>query len=92
MEEYEKINDKSLTGFEKVTDKGLIQQVNRHSGDTFEVVTLEMTRRLKKEIKRFNENSSRQTKWIIRLTISMLIVGIAQIGLLLYSLFTQKII
>ncbi|KKL52243.1 hypothetical protein LCGC14_2287400, partial [marine sediment metagenome] len=32
---------------------------------------------------------SKQTKWIIRLTIAMLIVGVSQIGLLLYSLFTR---
>lgn len=86
-EEYEKIIDETKTGFEVTTDKGLI---NRSGSDitTGDRAKMEMDRRLKKEIQRFNINSSRQTKWIIRLTIAMLVVGIAQIGLLIYSFFT----
>jgi len=90
QEEYERIKDESLTGFEKVTDKGLIQGQHIHSEATAQdSIKLEMTRRLKKEIRRFNINSSKQTRWIITLTIAMLFVGIAQIGLLIYQIFTQ---
>ena len=87
-EEYETINDESKTGFEKIGDKGL---VNFHSSDVRDgdrVVT-ESNRRLKKAIDIFNENSSKQTQWIIYLTIAMLIIGVSQIGLLIYSLFMQ---
>ena len=88
QEEYEKIIDQSKTGFEKITDKGL---VNFHSSDVRDGdrVVAESNRRLKKAINTFNENSSKQTKWIIRLTVAMLLVGLAQIGLFFYSLFTQ---
>lgn len=88
QEEYETINDESKTGFEKVTDKGL---VNFHSSDVRDGdrVVAESNRRLKKTIDAFNKKASKQTEWIIYLTIAMLIVGIGQIGLLLYSLFTQ---
>lgn len=91
-EEYEKIRDESKTGFETTTDKGLVQTIEwnflGHDSKTLERAKLEMTRRLKKEIQRFSETSSKQTKWIVRLTIAMLIVGIAQIGLFIYSLLT----
>ncbi len=99
-EEYEKIRDNSQTGFETTTDKRLINVYDfpspmesimgkQYSDRTKEIerANLEMTRRLKKEIQRFNYNSSRQTNWIIKLTIAMLIVGITQIVLLIYSFF-----
>lgn len=99
-EEHELIRDESKTGFESTTDKGLVQTIDfklpSYTGTNFsdetkkiERAKIEMTRRLKKEIQRFNLVSSKQTKWIIRLTIAMLIVGVSQIGLLLYSLFTR---
>ena len=87
-EEYETIRDESKTGFETTTDKGLVN----FSGcdiSTGDRVVAESNRRLKKSIDVFNEKSSNQTKWIIYLTIAMLLVGVAQIGLLVYSLFTQ---
>jgi len=87
-EEYEIIKDESKTGFEKITDKGLVNFSSTDVRDGDRIVT-ESNRRLKKSIDKFNENASKQTKWIIRLTIAMLIVGLAQIGLLLFSLFTQ---
>ena len=88
-EEYETIRDLSKTGFETTTDKGLVQG-RGHSQPHQEKNKIEMTRRLKKSIDVFNEKSSNQTKWIIYLTIAMLLVGVAQIGLLVYSLFTQS--
>jgi len=91
-EEYETIIDNTLTGFEKVTDKGLI---NHPSSDitTGDRVKMEMNRRLKKSINNFNKNSSEQTKrliklteWIIGLTIAMIVGVGAQIALLIYSI------
>ena len=88
QEEYETMEEESMTGFEKITDKGL---VNFHSSDVRDGdrVVAESNRRLKKSINIFNKNSSSQTRWIIYLTIAMLLAGISQIGLLIYSLFTQ---
>jgi len=87
-EEYETIKDESKTGFEAVTDTGLI---NRSDSDitTGDRATMEMNRRLKKSINNFNKNSSEQTnkliiltRWIIGLTIVMLVGIGVQIGLL----------
>ena len=92
LDEYEKRIDNTLTGFEKVTDKGLI---NRSDTDitTGDRATMEMNRRLKKSINNFNKNSSEQTKkliklteWIIGLTIAMIVGVGAQIALLIYSI------
>jgi len=97
-EEYEEITDNSTTGFEHTTDKGLVQTIEWHNpltkdylGDpkTLERAKLEMTRRLRVSIERFNKQSSKQTNWIIGLTIAMVVVGIAQIGLLIYSILKQ---
>ncbi len=84
---------KIKTGFENVTDKGL---VNFNSSDVRDGdrVVAESNIRLKKSIEKFNNKSSKQTKEIINLTelittltIVMLIgIGI-QIGLLIYQIF-----
>ena len=88
QEEYETINDESKTGFEKITDKGLVNFYSSDVRDGDRMVA-ESNRKLKKSINIFNERASNQTQWIIYLTIAMLFVGVAQIGLLVYSLFTQ---
>ena len=93
IEEHETIKDESRTGFETTTDKGLIQNLYRNDPRWLERSKLEMTRRLKKEIGRFNETSSKQTdtlikltKGLIGLTIAMIIgIGI-QIGLLIFRI------
>ncbi|MFH1503292.1 MAG: hypothetical protein ABIE36_01390 [Candidatus Diapherotrites archaeon] len=65
------MSNKDLIGFAYRTR-------NMNVSDT---VNSEMMRRLNVSIKNFNNSSSKQTRWIIRLTIAMLIVGIAQMGL-----------
>ena len=79
------------TGFEGYNDELL---VHFPSSDitTGDRIKLESNRRLKKSIDIFNATSSKQTTAIIWLTIAMLIVGLAQIGLLLYSLFSTGLI
>lgn len=79
-EDYETINDLSETGFEKVTDKGLLQHACLSHRDK---IKLEMNRRLRKSIDKFNENSSRYSIVIIVLTIIMGIASSIQIYLLI---------
>ncbi len=88
IEEWEKIIDNTKNGFEKVTDKELVNHSNSDitTGDR---TTMEMTRRLKNEIKRFNNASTKYSKRIILLTIAMLILGFSQIGLLVYQLIIK---
>ena len=81
-EEYETINDLSKTGFEKITDKGLVNFSSTDVRDGDRVVT-ESNRRLKKSIDKFNKNASRQTKGIIWLTIALGVLAIIQIIILL---------
>jgi hypothetical protein len=85
-EEYEKINDLSITGFETITDKGL---VNFHSSDVRDGdrIIAESNRRLRVSIERFNRQSSEQSKKIFWLTIAMILVGFAQTLFLIYSIF-----
>lgn len=87
-DEYKTIKDSFSTGFENTSNKEL---VHRHKTTDNEYgrqdISLEMNRRLIDEIKEFNENSSKQTNWVIGLTIAMLITAFVQIGLFIYSLF-----
>lgn len=76
------------TGFEEYDDKQLINYSSSDIRDGDRLVA-ESNRRLRESIDTFNKKTSEQTSWIIKLTIAMLIVGFAQIGLLLYSLLTQ---
>ncbi len=103
QEEHETINDLSKTGFEKITDKGL---VNFHSSDVRDGdrVVAESNRRLKKSIdafsiktsnnynglvtmltrlnasvNKFNTKSSKQTRWIIILTIILGAIALIQL-------------
>ncbi len=45
-----------------------------------------MLLRLKESLEKFNKESSRQTKWIIWLTIAMLVGVATQIGLLIFQI------
>ena len=89
-EEHKTIIDEIKTGFEAITDKGL---VNFNSSDVRDGdrIVAESNRRLKNEIKRFNETSSKQTSWIIGLTIAMFSLGIIQIGLLILQIFQGRV-
>jgi len=78
---YEYVNDNTKTGFEGTTDKGLVQQIGVY-GQNYEKLNMEMTRRLIKEIRRFNKISSRYSKIIIWLTIVLGIFAIIQISIL----------
>ena len=90
-DEYKKVNDSDETGFEAISDKGL---VHRHKTTANEYgrqdISLEMTRRLKQEIEEFNINSSKQseamiklTKWIMWLTIGLGVIAVLQLFLLI---------
>ena len=52
-----------------------------------ENIILEMNKRLIDAIKEFNNNSSKQTSYIIKLTWAIFFLGLIQLGFLLYSLF-----
>jgi len=82
-EEWEKIRDESKTKFDKVTDKGLVQEVSTQIGNSPISVNVEMMRRLKNEIERFNVASSKYSRIIISLTIVLTILALIQIYLLL---------
>lgn len=91
QEEHETIIDESKTGFEAITDKGL---VNFHSSDVRDGdrIVVESNRRLKKSINTFNEKASMQineliilTQWIKWLTIALGLIALLQLILL----FTQ---
>lgn len=69
------LNDKQLV-------EHFLNNANRHISDA---VNPEMMRRLKIAIEKFNEQSSKQTRWLIWLTIAMLIAVATQIGLAIYS-------
>jgi len=80
-EEYKKIDDESINGFENVMDKGL---VNYDSSDVRngDRVVAEMMRRLNVSIKKFNMNSAIQSKRIFWLTVVMAVIAIFQLMLL----------
>jgi len=94
---YKNINDSFETGFEEVSDKELSHKFNnsypgippKFNDPKFytemerQKISLEMTRRLKASIDNFNERSSKQTKWIIRLTIILGVLALGQILLLI---------
>lgn len=64
-EEWENIIDNSKTGFEKTTDKGFIQLVEWNN---IEKAKMEMNRRLKDEIRRFNIASAKYSNkmmWLL---------------------------
>jgi len=66
--------------YEKKTEADLvIQQLGTDNSREREDISLEMSRRLVKAIKDFNNKSSKQTKWIIRLTIIIGLIAIIQL-------------
>lgn len=68
----------------------LIKQLKSHSGSSAQdIVKVEMIGRLEDSIEEFSRTSSKQTKWIIGLTIAMLIGAGVQIGLLIFQILTQ---
>ena len=71
------LDDKELIRFAHKTKNNLIM----------DTVAPEMTRRLIIAIKEFNYNSSKQTKWIICLTIGLGVIALLQLILL----FTQSL-
>ena len=87
---YKNIDDSFSTGYENISNKELIHKHGQLPGGMLvqrENIVLEMNRRLIDEIGEFNETSSRQTKWIIRLTISLGFISLLQLILL----FTQSL-
>ncbi|MGD9276484.1 MAG: hypothetical protein PVJ67_04905 [Candidatus Pacearchaeota archaeon] len=98
-EEYEKIKDNTETGFETTTDKGLVQVMDFKLPSYFsqndfteqtkkiERAKIEMNRRLRVSIERFNKQSSEQSNRIFWLTIAMILLGFAQTLFLIYSIF-----
>ncbi len=88
---YKNIKDHFSTGFENISNKELVHKTKR-SDNSLErqEISLEMNRRLIDEIAEFNNNSSQQsrvmikfTKVIIGLTIVMAFIGLIQIIILL---------
>jgi hypothetical protein len=77
---YEKIDDSFETGYENISNKELVHRMgNIMSIKETDKIKVEMDRRLIEAIKRFNEKSSKQTKWIIRLTIVLGIIALVQL-------------
>ena len=88
-----------MTEFENVSDKELSYEFNnsypgvppKFSDPKFytemerQKISFEMTRRLKKSIDNFNEKSSKQTGWIIRLTIVLGILALIQTFVLIFN-------
>tara|TARA_Y100000034_G_C6663119_1_gene290817 strand:+ start:66 stop:320 length:255 start_codon:yes stop_codon:yes gene_type:complete len=64
----------------------IIQHIGTNNSRKREDITLDMNRRLVEEIRNFNNKSSKQTKWVIGLTIVLGIIAILQLILL----FTQE--
>ena len=84
-EEWEKINDISKNEFENVTDNDLLKCPALNRGDKTKI---EMNRRLKNEIKRFNILSSRYSNRMFWITIVLGILAVIQIGLLVYQILS----
>ncbi len=94
QDEHKKISDLFSTGFENVSNEGLVHKLNQHSGTTAQdSIKLEMNRRLIDSINEFNKISSKQsekmvklnkqlvilTRWIVGLTMAMIVLLIFQI-------------
>ena len=60
----------------------VIQYIGTDNPHKREDITLDMNRRLVEEIRDFNNKSSKQTTWIIGLTIALGIIAVLQLILL----------
>lgn len=68
------------------TDEELSKKLNAHSGTTTQdSIQFQITNRLKDSVEDFSKKSSRQTRWLIILTIILGIIALLQLMLL----FTQ---
>lgn len=80
------MTDPKDTFKEKYLNKTERELVIQHlgTGNSFERedISLDMNRRLVEEIRDFNKNSTKQTKWIIWLTIALGIIALLQLILL----------
>ena len=94
---YKNIDDSFETGFENIGNKELIHRLKtlRPISET-ESIKAEITRRLIDGIAEFNDNSSQQSKriiklteWIIGLTFAMAFFALVNIGLLGYQIYTN---
>ncbi len=80
---FKKIDDSFKTGYENISNKELIHNLNTHSGTTAQdIIKAELTRRLIEGIDNFNRASSKYSKLIIWLTIALGIIAIIQLVLL----------
>ncbi len=77
---YKNINDSCKTGFENIGNKELVHSLKslRPISQT-ESTKAEITRRLIDEISEFNFKSSKQTRWIIGLTIVLGAIALIQL-------------
>lgn len=90
LDNYKNMKDSFETGYENISDKELVHlHKTTDSMTKRQDISLEMTRRLKQSIEEFNTDSSKQskviiklTKWIIILTIAMLLMVGVQILLI----------